>query len=673
MAVAIEPAASRGAAALALAAGLAAVPAPLPAQGWLERETSPDIAASRVTRASSTVRVTVDGRTARVEVRERFRNDGRAPAEGSYLYPLPEGAAFQNFALWMGDQELRGEVMQAGEARSIYEAIVRRRRDPALLTLAGHGLLRARVFPIAPGETRKVVLRYTQLLTRVGDALRLRYPLGAREPAVGAVDLRIRIEAESGFGTPYSPTHRVESRRVDDGLEFAVETARAGDVELFLPLRSSLVSMSLATHAPVGEDGYFMLLVSPPPPETVAAIPRDLTLLLDVSGSMAGTKLERARAALRGLLATLGDADRFRLLAFSSSVREFRPGQTAVTPAALGDAGRWVDRLTADGGTDIGAALDAALRGVRDRSRLSLIILLTDGLPSVGERAPDRIAERAARRRDGARIFPLGVGEDVNTYLLDRLGKEGRGAVEYVASGADVERALGAVAAKIRYPALVNLRIADAPVRLYDCSPDLLPDLFSGEELVVFGRYRGHGAGPLVVTGERNGRAERFTLAAEFPVSAWENEYVPRMWATRRVGDLTRQIRLEGRSGDLVSEVRELGLRHGILTEYTSYLVREPTLALGVGAPEPPPHPTEQTGAKAFDAARRSAKLAAAANLPAADEAAAGPEREGPAMAGPGSAVRSLAGRVFVRRGRVWTDALDRDSLQETAVAPYTP
>jgi Ca-activated chloride channel family protein len=645
------------------------------AQGWVEPERPPERPSpGGVTRVSSDVRVTVDGRVARVEVRERFRNDGAPLAEASYLYPLPPDAAFQNFSLWMGEQEIRGEVMSAEQARGIYEEIVRRRRDPALLTLAGHGLIRARVFPIQTGETRAVALRYTVLLPRAGDALRFRYALGNRG-ASGPVALRLTVDDPDGFGAPFSPTHHLEVERRGGRLTVALTAGSGGDVEILLPIVEHAVGASVVAHAPGGEDGYFMLLLSPSPGDTAAALARDVTFVVDVSGSMSGPKLEQARAALRQALGTLGARDRFRLIAFSSTVREFRSGLTPASRDALDAAGQFVDGLSAEGGTNIAGALDAALNGPRDSSRLSIVVFVTDGLPSVGEFAPDRIADRAGDRLAGARIFTIGLGHDVNTYLLDRLATLGRGTVEYVPPEGNVEAAVGAVTAKLRYPALVNLRVADAPVQLTELAPGALPDLFAGEELVVFGRYHGHGTGDLVLTGERNGRRERFAVRADFPEAGAAADYVPRLWASRRIGELSRQIRLEGGSPDLVNRVRELGLRYGILTDYTSYLVQEPELATRDPRRERPaaaPAPTTQTGGAAFDQARRSAKLSEARNLEAADAAAALPGAEdGPI--GPGSARRTVAGRVFIRRAGVWTDALYGDSLQVTAVAAFSP
>ena len=677
--------------AAALAAGS------LRAQGWIEIERPirvlPVAVAPVVARISSDVRTRIEGRVARVEVEEQFRNVGGGIAEGTYLYPMPGEAVFTDFALWMGETQVRGEMMNAEQARSIYEEIVRRVRDPALLTLEGHGLIRARVFPIRPGETRKVVLRYTQLLTRAGDALRLRYAIGDRgamgvrgpeqgTPAAGGpFHYTVTVTGADAYGTPFSPTHHVTSRRVGDDLEVTLEPDAAGDVEIFLPLRRGLVGTSVVTHAPGGEDGYFMLLVSPPTVEEGPGVPRDLSLVLDVSGSMSGAKIEQAKAALRQALATLRPSDRFRLVAFSTRVVAFRDDFVPATADNLQAARAFLDNLVADGGTNIAGALDAVLTAAAPAGRLPLVVFVTDGMPTVGEQSPERIAAVATGKIGRARIFTVGVGFDVNTYLLDRLAAEGRGSAEYIAPDANIETAMGAVLAKIQHPVLVNLRIASAPVPLAQIYPTTLPDLFYGEELVVFGRYHGTGAGTVVVTGERNGRVERLTAAAEFPASQLDNAFVPKLWASRRIGDLTRQIRLEGATPGLVGEVRDLGLRYGILTEYTSYLVQEPVTAWGRPGPMPAAPVLRggagaanlQTGRDAFARAQASAVLGGVSSVAAADRAA---ERQAKSLAAAGGTaaaeVRRVGGRLFVRTDSVWTDAAHRDSLNVVEVAPFS-
>ncbi|HUP87905.1 MAG TPA: VIT domain-containing protein, partial [Longimicrobiales bacterium] len=261
------------------------LPTRLLAQGWIDPvRPSQQFGVKKV---STHVEVRVNGRIASVEVDEQFRNDGGQLGESDYIYPLPGEAVFSNFSLFQGEQELRGETMNAERARQIYEEIVRRKRDPALIELAGHGMLRARVFPIAPGETRRITLRYTQVLNRSGDALQFKYAAGQN------ASMRVTIENGRTFGEPFSPTHEV---RVQRGERITVTPSGkfAGDFDLFLPLRNTGVGVTVATHRPSSEDGFFMLTLSPAQ-VTEAAAPRDITAVVDVSGSMSGEKISQAR------------------------------------------------------------------------------------------------------------------------------------------------------------------------------------------------------------------------------------------------------------------------------------------------------------------------------------------------------------------------------------------
>lgn len=662
----------------ALLLALALLAPSLGAQGWIVPDRPVPLRDSpAVVRTESNVRITVRGRVARYEVTERFRNTGRVVAEGTYHYPVPGEAVFTDFSLFQGETELKGEMMSAEQARSIYEGIVRQLKDPALLTLVGHGLIRAQVFPVQPGETRTVVIRYTQVLGSDGDALRLRHAAGTRGEA--PVTMSVEAAREADFATAYSPTHPITESRRGGTLRITVTPPVAGDVELILPLRRGLVGGSVLTHRPSGDDGYALLFLAPPAQDSETAIGRDLTLVVDISGSMSGAKMEQARAALRQALDGLAPIDRFRLIAFSSGVREFREGWSSVTPAALGAAREFIDRLAANGGTNIAGALDAALAAHTDRERLALVVFVTDGLPSVGEQQPDRIAARAAASIGRSRVFTVGVGQDVNTYLLDRLAVEGRGSATYVSPGADVGDAVGSILAKLSRPALTDLRIVRAPVTLLDQAPTALPDLFYGEELVLLARYRGQGTGPVVIEGTRGGTRERFTIEARFPERDHGDDYIPQLWAARRIGELTRQARLEGNTPALVEEIRALGLRYGILTEYTSYLVQEPQLLAGGGGTPPPPMaaPREMSGARAFEAAQASAAMSGVTSKALMDEevrqrAAQLVPRDQASRGEAAPAVKRTGGRLFVQRAGVWTDAAHADSLRTVTVAPFS-
>src|SRR2546425_5981590 len=400
--------------------GLVAVLCPIAlsvfAQGWIEPLRP--LPRGAIEKIRSAVQVAVTGRIARVTVEEWFRNSGPLMDEGSYLYPLPGETVFSDFSLWQGDRELKGEPMDAAQARSIYEEIVRRKRDPALIELAGHGLLRARVFPINPGETRKITLRYTQVLDRVGDALRFRYAAGT---AAASRSFRLQVDSAARVGDPYSPTHRLTVSRSGDHLELALaDTTAGGDLELLLPLARGLVGTSLLTHQPVGEDGFFMLLLAPGrAAETGKPVRRDIVAVLDVSGSMSGGKLDQARAALVQLLGTLRRGDRFRVVTFGSGVRRYAAGWTEVSADNVHAAQDWVRRLDTNGGTNIAGALTEAFAERPGEGALGVVVFLTDGLPTVGETDPERIADQAEHRPGPVPGFAFGIGDDVNNHLPD--------------------------------------------------------------------------------------------------------------------------------------------------------------------------------------------------------------------------------------------------------------
>jgi Ca-activated chloride channel family protein len=659
------------------------VPQVAAAQGWIE----PDIRRpipfpTAVIRTASSVRAVVDGRVVRFEVEERFQNRGGGLAEGVYLYPLPTDAAFSDFSLFQGDRELKGEVMTADRARQIYEEIVRRKRDPALLTLAGHGLIRAQVFPIQPGETRTVILRYTQVLPNAGDAARLRYSLGARGDSA-QVAFRLRLPRSDQFGRPFSPTHPLAVRENDEGTVASIDRPAGSEIQILLPLRRSLAGGSVLTSANAGEAGHFLLLVTPPAPNDREALPRDLTLVVDVSGSMSGDKLDQAKAALSQALGTLRPIDRFRLVAFSTAVRQFREGFSTATADNLREARQFVSALEASGGTNIAGALEVALGG-GDPEHLPVLVFLTDGLPSVGEQAPDRIAATAGSRIGRTRVFPVGIGHDVNTYLIERLAAEGRGAAEFIPPGANVEDVVGGLLTKLARPALTDLRIVSSPVRLEQLAPTTLPDLFHGEELVVFGRYQGSGDGPVVIEGSRNGRTVRFEIQASFPRNQPDNQFIGALWAARRIGDLTRELRLEGSTPERIQQIRDLGLRYGVITEYTSYLVQEPdVVAASRAESQQNAAPAARTGAAEFRRAKESADLSKTINLEelVVTGTAAPVERAGnlrirgvsaTAPTTADGAIRRSGNRLFINRGGIWTDALHRATLRSISVHPFS-
>jgi Ca-activated chloride channel family protein len=665
-----------------VAAVLCTFSSALLAQGWIDRVRPIPQNNGRIERLRSTVQVSISGRVARVTVEEWFRNNGPVLDEGMYHFPLPGEAVFSSYSLWQGDQELRGEAMDATQARSIYETIVRQKRDPALIELAGQGLIRARVFPIAPGETRKITLKYTQLLDRAGDAWRFRY-LGDRNRQNAPRSFRLEVDSAARFGDPYSPTHQVLVTRRDNRLEVTLgDNAAGGDFELLLPLARGLIGLSLVPHHPVGEDGYFMLLLAPGAAADAAALRRDVVAVIDVSGSMSGEKIQQAKSALIQLLGSLREGDRFRLVAFSGGVRRYAEGWTSVTADARRDAESWIRSLDAEGGTNIAGALAEAFAQSPAEQSLGVVVFLTDGQASTGETDPEKIAASAEQGRGRFRVFSFGVGDDVNTFLLDRLTERARGTTEYIRPGENIERAVGALAAKVASPVLTDVTIsAGSGIELYDMQPGSLPDLFAGDEMVVLGRYRGVGTGDWSVTvqGRRNGRQEEFRTSVGDRENA-DARYIEQLWAARKAGALSREIRLHGQTRETMDALKQLALRYGILTEYTSYLVQEPNVVMRQRAEDrvmraPAAAPVDQAGAGYVGRAAQENSMAEAERLDAvvvtktANASAFDDIRRARSGINP---TQRVGGRLFIMRDSTWTDLGHGDSLHVVSIAPYS-
>ena len=478
-------------------------------------------------------------------------------------------------------------------------------------------------------------------------------------------DFEMVVEEGDGFLDPFSPTHALQRERRGGRLIVRLEDELAGELSVFLPRARPGVGLTVASHRPVGEPGYLMLTLTPGLVDE-APEPRDVTVVVDVSGSMAGEKVRQARDAIHALLETLDARDRFRLVAFSNSVHAESEGWRSAEDAQLREAARWIDRLEADGGTNLDGALAEAFRVAPGEGRLPVVIFLTDGLPTVGERDPERIAADAERARGRARVFAFGVGHDVNTHLLDRLSAVTRGSTDYVQLGESVERALSLLVAKIRHPVLTDLELAAAPARLREIYPVDLPDVFAGQELLLLARYEGEGEGEVAITGRRSGRTERFGTRARLPDRSEANAYLPRLWASRKLGHLTRQLWLEGPTPSLVEEIRQTALRYGLPSEYTAYLVEEPGVvaldrgrgggggrggALGFGAAAPTA-PAQAQGAGAVASAARARRLRQASRAGDVDVVA----RELEARATGIEGARMAAGRLFQERDGVWTE-----------------
>jgi Ca-activated chloride channel homolog len=653
-----------------------------------------------VERTSSQVVATLADRVLHFEVTETFANFGPRLAEADYVFPLPAGAAFQDLQLSINGQLVAGEALNATEARGVYEEIVRRLRDPALVEWVGTGMLRARIFPIAPNEVKKVVVRFQTVAGREGDAIRVDYAgAGPTDPrpayrtapwidSVGTASapptfFTLSYHGADGFGTAYSPTHTLRTERDGDRRTIHVDGA-AHDITILLPVsHSSAAAVTMLPYAAGDGPGFALITVSPPAVHVVPT-PRDITFVLDVSGSMSGRKIEQARAAGRQVLATLTPRDRFRLIDFSTDVRTFTDHYETATPEHIAAAERYLGQLEADGSTNIEAALRAALSGPgdnetegADESRLPLTLFITDGEPTIGERSAPALVAQAVAALGHTRLFTFGLGADVNSSLLEQLALQGHGTAQFVRPDESVERAVSLVASRLTNPVITDVSLSADGVRLTHVLPALPADLFAGQDLILLARYEGSGSAQLRFTGHTASGPVSWSAAVTFPERERANPFVARLWATQQIGYLEAERHRTGPSAELDAELAGLGERYGIPTELTSYLVREPMTTAGI-APSPSPMMMQRKAAPGFTAgaqavaggreayldAKQASAQRAAINLASADSAAALGTPGSPANAARGAGgsgamneTRRAGDRTFVMSDdSAWTD-----------------
>lgn len=604
------------------------------------------------------VEVEIADQVATTKIDQVFRNDNGFTVEGTYIFPLPEEAAIQRFVMYMDGKPIEGKVLSREEARAIYESIVRKQRDPALLEYIGHDTFQASIFPIAPGEEKRVQIEYSQVLPLDQGLVEYVYPLSTERFSTRPIEevaITVRLASKEPLKAVYSPSHDVAVNRSDDhhatvGYE-ARDVLPERDFVLYYTVSQSDVGINLLTYHPQDGDGFFLLLIAPPlEARDQEVVAKDVIFVLDTSGSMEGEKIQQARDALLFVLDHLNEEDRFAIVAFNSSVSTYAPELQAASYRAA--AREYVRRLAAGGSTDIDAALQRAFDlADKGSGRPQVILFLTDGLPTVGEQDPAAILANVRRRAQGnIRLFTFGVGYDVNSALLDALAQENHGASAYILPGENLEERVSAFYTKINMPVLANLTLDFGGIAVHDTYPNPLPDLFLGSQIVLAGRYRDGGATTITLRGTVNGEERTYRYEdLTFARSDTRRDFLPRLWAARKIGYLLSQVRLRGENKEVVEEIVELSLRYGIITPYTSFLVdetgrvltaeglREAKGILGTALPSMAP----QSGRGGVDYSLESQRLRDSAGAYA-----------GQASAG----IRQVGDKAFLLADGIWTD-----------------
>ncbi|MFA5191835.1 MAG: VIT domain-containing protein [Verrucomicrobiia bacterium] len=531
------------------------------------------------------VNVKIDGQVATTAIDQEFYNPNPHRLEGTYIFPVPKGAQINKFSMEIGGRQVEAELLPADKARRIYEDIVRTMRDPALLEYAGRDLFKVRIFPIEPRSHKRITLSYSQVLRADSGLVSYVYPLNTEKfsaAPIKTVSVKVELAVKRPLKTIYSPSHNVEIRRHDSRhatVGFESRNVRPDtDFQVVFSTEDADVGVNLMTYRNGDGDGYFLLLASPGAEiKSNRVVPKDVAFVLDTSGSMAGKKLAQAKKALQFCVENLNDNDRFELIRFSTEAEPLFDKLVKASEENRQRAADFIKGLKPIGGTAIEEALRKALELRPDRSdRPYVVIFLTDGQPTVGVTDEKQILSNVRRIGGQTRVFCFGIGTDVNTHLLDDITDTTRAFSQYVLPDEDIELKVSSFFTKIKEPVLANPKLHFGgnirPGKIY---PSPLPDLFKGEQLVVVGRYSGHGHAAVTIEGTVNGVMKKFTDEVEFPSRDTEHDFIPRLWATRRIGFLLDEIRLHGENRELRDEVTDLARKYGVVTPYTAYLIVE--------------------------------------------------------------------------------------------------
>ena len=578
----------------------------------------------------------------------------RADAEGRIVFPVPAGSSVTDLVLSGGPETLEGRVLDADEAARIYEDIVRRLIDPALLRSLGDDLYEVRAFPVPAGEERQVSFTVTTPLLAEGDQALVEIPWSRMSPrplsGVVSVDIDVPWEVRSTLAPGFDvDVERLGSGRLEVSWESAANWNADANFRLYLTGGEGLIDTRLLAHRVGGEDGYFALLFAPVI-DVDAAVARDVVLVLDTSGSMEGEKLEQAINAASYILEHLGDDDRFAIVSFSRSVRTFRFGLNNARDAGAGVS--YLEGLEAGGGTNISGALDRGL-GLLDGDRPGTIIFLTDGLPTAGIEDTDgimQVAEVAASER--VQLFAFGVGYDVDTVLLDALGGGDFGSSHYVTPEERIDSEVQRLFERVSTPVLTDVTIRVDGIDTWDLAPGEISGIFAGNQVLLTGRYDGSGEATVVVRGNSVEGSERFEYELDFPRRDGSDPTIAQLWAQRRVADLLTELRIEGPRDSLVEEIVEIATRFGIVTPFTSYLAEEPDLAF-----------RPQEAARAVDDAAAAAPSSGAGAVQGASDLEA--LREGDFDLG-GESARVLGAHSYYPLDGAWA----RDGFEPGSDAP---
>ncbi len=575
----------------------------------------------------------VVGTIAETNISQVFTNPFEDPIEAVYVFPLHEKAAVDDYWIHVGGRSLHGEMKRREEARKIYEKAKNEGRSTGLLEQERPNLFTQSVANIMPGESIEVQMHVVQPLEmeagqhtlvlptvvgprfipgrpsstsgsrgriadtdQVPDASRITPPVNL-DGRAGCTPLQISVDIESGLALS-----NVRSKLHD------VDVTQAGGVSTVelthgatIPNRDFELSWTLAGREPqaslmvqpTDDGGYFTLTIQPPESiEPAKAVPRDLVFVVDNSGSMGGTPIQTAKAAVRQAISRMNPDDRFQIIRFSESASGLSAAPLANTAANRRRGLDYIDAMHGSGGTMMSEGIKAALGQSSGEGRMPMVLFLTDGY--IGNER--EIFQLISKDLGHARLFSLGVGSSVNRHLLEGMATVGRGAVTTMAAGEEPKEVVERFYGRIGSPVLADVSIDWGELPVQDVAPMVIPDLFVGQPVVVFGRFTGDLSGTAVVHGRLGDRDVEIPVSIDV-ADATDMSGLSSMWARTRIEELLRSPAVYAMDEEKVEEQRkvavDLALTHRVMTEYTSFVAVDTRVVNPDGSPQAVEVPVE--------------------------------------------------------------------------------
>jgi Ca-activated chloride channel homolog len=575
------------------------------------------------------VDVRIAGVIADVTVTQHYRNEGQRAIDARYIFPGSTQAAVYAMNVRLGERLLTARIREKQQARIEFEAAKREGKTSALLEQQRPNVFEMNVANILPGDDVAVELRYTELLTPT-DALygfvfptvvgpRYNSPRGAAvnekwvsapylkagELPNAAFDIKVRLDAPVALKEVTSASHEI---RVDGAgtrhasVDLVPDSGTANNRDFILNYRlagSRIESGLMLFRGSEGKDSenFFLALVEPPKAVPVAQInPREYIFVVDISGSMHGYPLETSKVLLQNLIGNLRPSDTFNVMLFSGSNRMLSPISVPATRANIEQALTTIRQMGGGGSTEIVPALKriAALPKAADVSRS--VIVVTDGYVTVEAEVFQLIAKNLNR----SNVFAFGIGSSVNRHLIEGIARAGQGEAFVVTKPDQAAAQAERLRRMIDSPVLTNVKARFDGLDVYDVQPALaqLPDVLGGRPVVLFGKWRGQPGVPASGTLVIEGSSAEGAYVSEVSATGREDNAsaaLRHLWARQRIASLTDQEALEGGSAQK-SAITELGLKYGLLTQYTSFIavdhiVRNPNPALSPTVNQPSPMP----------------------------------------------------------------------------------